>query len=244
MKKILRSIYGIYGALIWCIAALIAFPWVLIAFTFFGDRYEKQMIYLAYKISCRFILIMSGLRLKIIGAEKLDPKASYIIASNHQSTIDIPVNANAFPGLFKFLSKAEAAKVPVFGTVIKRICILLDRKSQESRKNSYKELRRQADLGYSVLIYVEGTRNRGKELLQPFFDGAFRLSVETGLPMAVQTLKNTGQMSNPRRLLDLRPGTVICYWDLVTPNPEWTEKDIPAYKEMVRNIMLERLKQF
>jgi 1-acyl-sn-glycerol-3-phosphate acyltransferase len=215
----------------------------LIAFTFFGDRFEKQMIYLAYKISCRFILIMSGIRLEIIGAEKIDPKASYIIASNHQSTIDIPVNANTFPGLFKFLSKAEAAKVPVFGAVIRRICILLDRKSQESRKKSYKELRRQADLGYSVLIYVEGTRNRSKELLQPFFDGAFRLALETGLPIAVQTLKNTGKISDPKRLLDLSPGKVTCYWDIVHPDPNWTDKDIPAFKELVRNIMLERLKQ-
>jgi 1-acyl-sn-glycerol-3-phosphate acyltransferase len=61
--------------------------------------------------------------------------------------------------------------------------VLVNRESERSRKESYLKMREVLKRGFHMCIYPEGTRNRGREPLQPFHDGAFRLSIDARKPV-------------------------------------------------------------
>ena len=78
------------------------------------------------------------------------------------------------------------AKIPLFGLIYKRGSVLVDRKSEESRKNSFVKMKEVLDMGLHMCIYPEGTRNKTTEPLQRFHNGAFKLAIDTGKPIFPQ----------------------------------------------------------
>ncbi|MBL7762017.1 MAG: 1-acyl-sn-glycerol-3-phosphate acyltransferase, partial [Chitinophagaceae bacterium] len=71
-------------------------------------------------------------------------------------------------------------KVPLFGLLYKTGSVLVDRKSEKSRKESFTKMKEVLNMGLHMCIYHEGTRNKTNEPLKSFHDGAFKLSVESG----------------------------------------------------------------
>ncbi|HEX2900668.1 MAG TPA: hypothetical protein VHS96_13180, partial [Bacteroidia bacterium] len=82
------------------------------------------------------------------------------------------------------------------------------------------------------------TRNRGDQPLTDFYDGAFRLAAETGFPMAVMTLNDPRKYNDPRRELDLSPGLVHVYWDVIE---ETGSQSVEQLREKTRALMLSHL---
>ena len=98
--------------------------------------------------------------------------------------------------------------------------------------------------GISVYLAPEGTRNKNQNVdLQPFHDGAFRLAIEAQVPVAVFTLFNTDNLLSPKTLLGLRPGTIYGSWIEPIETTGLTEKDIPALREKVWQLMLKEFQQ-
>ncbi|MBL7776023.1 MAG: 1-acyl-sn-glycerol-3-phosphate acyltransferase, partial [Saprospiraceae bacterium] len=182
-----------------------------------------------------------GIRVRVSGADKLDPKQSYVIVGNHRSALDFIVNAEAFPGIFRFLAKQELHQVPVFGWVVKKMCLSVDRRSAISRARSVVDLKQQLAAGWSIFIYPEGSRNRSEEPLAPFFDGAFRIAIQTKAPIAIQTITNARAISASAKSIDLRPGTLRIVWDGPIQTEPLGPDDIPQLKEQIRQVMLSRL---
>ena len=56
-------------------------------------------------------------RIRIEGAEKIDRSRPWVIVTNHQSMLDIPL-MYVLPTTFKWVSKKEVQKMPVFGWVL------------------------------------------------------------------------------------------------------------------------------
>jgi 1-acyl-sn-glycerol-3-phosphate acyltransferase len=175
------------------------------------------------------------------GLEHLDSRKTYIIVSNHLSALDFMINAQAYPGVYKYLAKQELVKVPLFGYIVRKMCVLVDRSSAASRSASMKSLRETLMEGYSVFLYPEGTRNRSAEFLLPFQKGAFRTAIETGFPIAVQTLLGVKKISGKAHGLDLCPGTVTVIWSQPVEVKELKMQDVDALSQKVRGIMEEHL---
>ncbi len=55
--------------------------------------------------------------------------------------MDVPMTTPFIPGPNKTIAKIEMASIPVFGVIYKRGSVLVDRKSEESRKNSYVQMK-------------------------------------------------------------------------------------------------------
>lgn len=197
----------------------------------------------SYNIIGRVPIFLAGVWVKVKGKENIERKKSYVLVSNHQSYLDAIVNGSSFPGVFKFLAKAELSKPPVFGYLIKRICILTDRSNKASRIKSFQSMVNALKEGYSIMIYPEGTRNLTDRPLLKFYDGAFKLAIDSGTPILVQTLINSGNLLQSHKA-KMRPGFIIAVWEAPISTEGMTKDDIPELKEKVRVIMLEKLKTY
>ena len=136
-------------------------------------------------------LFLTGCRLKIKGKKYFEKGKNYIVTCNHNSFMDVPVSTPFIPGPNKTIAKMEMSKIPIFGLIYKRGSVLVDRKSPDSRKDSFRKMRAVLDKGMHMCIYPEGTRNKTDLPLTPFHEGAFRLAVETETSIIPAVIFNT-----------------------------------------------------
>ncbi|MFZ5973533.1 MAG: lysophospholipid acyltransferase family protein [Bacteroidota bacterium] len=165
---------------------------------------------------------------------------AYIYVSNHTSFLDLPGIAMTIRGQFRPLAKKELLKLPVFGWITRVTCVVVDRSSNESRRKSMDHLKRILSLGISILIFPEGTQNRTKEKLQPFYDGAFRIAVETQSPVLPLVVVGANKLMPPGTI-PLRPGKIKVVVGKPIPTEGLALSDVSALKERVRNEMLAML---
>ncbi|HFA48258.1 MAG TPA: 1-acyl-sn-glycerol-3-phosphate acyltransferase [Bacteroidetes bacterium] len=239
--NIFRKIWAIYGITVFFILWTILMPFYLIAFLLFPKSWTKAIIWFSHHIYTRLFFTLILVRIKIEGLEYLDKKKTYIIVSNHLTALDFMVNARAYPGVYKYLAKIDLVKIPVFGFIVKKLCVLVDRKSRESRVKSIAYLRQTLKDGYSVFLYPEGTRNETDAPLLPFHKGAFSTAIESGCPVAVQTIVKIKHVSGKASGLDLFPGTIKVVWSKPISTEGMTNKDVLKLKEKVEAIMREQL---
>jgi 1-acyl-sn-glycerol-3-phosphate acyltransferase len=72
--------------------------------------------------------------------KKIDKDQQYVIIANHTSIMDIMLPVILFPKHpICFVGKKELVKIPIFGTIYKRICVMVDRSSARSRALVYKK---------------------------------------------------------------------------------------------------------
>lgn len=141
-----------------------------------------------------FFLPMTGVILIKKGKEHFKNGESYIILCNHNTLMDVPVTTPGIPGANKTIAKIEMTRIPLFGLIYKLGSVLVDRKSEESRKMSYIRMKEVLKMGLHMCIYPEGTRNKTNKPLQPFHDGAFRLAADTSHSLLPAVLFNTAKV--------------------------------------------------
>lgn len=152
----------------------------------------------------RLFFFLTGCSLKIKGKKNLRKDEKYIVVCNHNSLMDVPVTTPFIPGANKTIAKTEMSKIPLFGLIYKRGSILVDRKNQDSRRDSFRKMKAVLNMGMHMCIYPEGTRNKTNLPLKDFHDGAFKLAIETGVPILPALLFNTKKI--------LPPGKVFYFW--------------------------------
>jgi 1-acyl-sn-glycerol-3-phosphate acyltransferase len=69
--------------------------------------------------------------------------------------------------------------------------------------------------GLDMLIYPEGTRNKTSEPLKSFYDGAFKLAIETNTPIIPVVLLNTKKILPPYPIMFFKPGKIQLH--ILTP---------------------------
>lgn len=238
----LRKIWAVWAVLLFLVMMTLSLPVIgLNMMAAPGERALRRNIRYLHHVFTPVFLALVGIRLWVEGRDKLDPAQSYVIVSNHRSSLDFILNGHAFPGVFRFLAKQELQKIPVFGWVVKKMCLTVDRRSAMSRARSVVEIKKQLAAGWSIFIYPEGGRNRTEEPLGPFYDGAFRIAIQTKAPIAIQTVVNVRDVTATARSVDLWPGTVRIAWDDPMPTAGLTAADIPALKEEVQQRMFRHL---
>lgn len=136
-------------------------------------------------------LYLVGCPLKVKGKENFKKHTAYIVVCNHNSMLDIPISCPFIPGGNKTIAKDSFAKIPVFKWFYKRGGVLVNRKSEISRRKSFEEMKKVLAAGMHMSIYPEGTRNRTNEPLKPFYDGAFKLAISSGNAIIPAVIFNT-----------------------------------------------------
>ncbi len=151
--------------------------------------------------------MLTFIRYDLRGRENIQKNTSYIYVSNHTSFLDIPGIRLLIPGEFRPIAKKELLKIPVFGFIVKAATVVVDRSNAQSRKQSIEKLRNILKGGISILVFAEGTQNRTTEILQPFKDGAFRIAIDTQLPIIPLVVIGAGPLMPPGKM-DIKPGNI------------------------------------
>ena len=219
MKKIFYNLGQILlniFARIWALWGLISFVSTFLIIiipallTYFVSDPKGQTLFIKIaKIWMDIWLLLILCPLKVKGKEHFANGETYIITFNHNTLLDVPITCPYIPGDNKTIAKKSFVYVPLFGWIYQFASVIVDRKSNESRRKSYEEMKRVLDNGLDMLIYPEGTRNKTKNPLKSFYDGAFRLSVDTGKPIVPVVILNTKRILPAKPLLYLRPGNII-----------------------------------
>jgi 1-acyl-sn-glycerol-3-phosphate acyltransferase len=240
LKNILQGLYIFWVFLVFTVFMIILLPGIVIPF-FFGARFGVVGYFFLYLWSWIFSQL-TFIRYKFYGTENFKKGKSYIYVSNHTSFLDIPGIRMIIPGQFRPLAKKELKKIPVFGWIAQAATIIVDRSSPESRKKSIDHLKQFLKRGISILIFVEGTQNRTKELLQPFHDGAFRIAVDTQQPVLPMVVIGAGRLMPPGTI-KLWPGTIRIYVGKEIPTEGLTSKEVTALKQQTYEVMRELIIQ-
>lgn len=235
LRTIALKLYAAWVLVVFTFFMILYLPGILIPF-FFGDRFGV-ISFRFLKLWAQTFSLLNFIPYRIYGGENIKPGKAYIYLSNHTSYLDIPGMCLVVPNQCRPLAKKELLKYPVLGWIIDHASVIVDRSSNESRRKSMDHLKSVLRRGISILIFPEGTQNRTKEPLQPFYDGAFRIAIETQQPILPMIILNAGKLMPPKTL-HIEPGTVTIHLRPEIPTDGLTIADVPALKERVRKEML------
>jgi 1-acyl-sn-glycerol-3-phosphate acyltransferase len=136
-------------------------------------------------------LRLSGVRVKVIGAEHLDPKQTYVFVSNHRSYLDTAAMFANMGRRVGLLAKKELLKVPVLGFGMGFVNVMaIDRTNRERAIQTISAATSRIQSGVSFGVFVEGTRARPGELL-PFKKGAFYMAKDAGVPIVPIAIRHS-----------------------------------------------------
>ncbi|MBC7902867.1 MAG: 1-acyl-sn-glycerol-3-phosphate acyltransferase [Gemmatimonadaceae bacterium] len=180
--KFFRVLYAVYAIVFFAVFLLVLTPFIIIA-SFFGKIRGGTAIYriCSYWSDAWFFLI--GIRSPIIYEAPHNPGKQYIFVSNHSSYLDAPMIVNAIRQPVRALGKVEMAKIPVFGFLYRNTVVMVDRESAANRAKSVITLKSVLKNGISIIIFPEGTFNTTEANVKTFYDGAFRIAIETQTPI-------------------------------------------------------------
>lgn len=168
----------------------------------------------------RIALVAAGVTLEVRGTENIQPDVSYVIVSNHQSHMDIPVLTVAFPLPLRIISKKELFKIPVFGWGMRAVGILeIDRSNQKKSIETLKKaeiILRTHQL--SILAFPEGTRSPDGKIY-PFKKGPFVLAINAGLAVLPVSVSGTRKIL-PKGKLEMNSGRVLVQFHSPIDLPE------------------------
>jgi 1-acyl-sn-glycerol-3-phosphate acyltransferase len=143
----------------------------------------------------RSLLFFAGVKVEVEGIEKIDPRGSYVFASNHLSYMDTPVVFSSIPVQLRFLAKKGLFHIPFLGwhlSTAGHIPVF-----REDPRASLRTLSRAAQLiqsrGISLLIFPEGGRAMDGEMT-PFKDGAAYLAIKAQAPLVPLALLGTREV--------------------------------------------------
>ncbi len=180
LKDIFYRIWAVWAFLLF-VATMLIFLIPFFLFSYFEKDPKKTLRFIKFsRIWMGVYLFMIGCPLTVRGRKNFKPGENYIVLCNHNALIDVPVSSPSIPGGNKTIAKIEMARTPLFGYLYKTGSVLVDRKSDASRKESYNQMKKVLDMGLHMCIYPEGTRNKTDQPLKAFHSGAFRLAMETG----------------------------------------------------------------
>jgi len=156
--------------------------------------------------------------------------------------MDIPVLMKTIRGQhFRILGKAEMAKIPVFGFFYKNAVVMVNRSSMQEKARSVAQLKNVVRKNISVVIAPEGTFNMTQHPLKPFYDGAFRVAIETQTPIKPILFLDTYDRMSYKSLLSLTPGKSRAIYLQEISVEGLTIKDVRNLKEKVYQLMEEKL---
>lgn len=242
--RLLQYVYCVYALLGFIAIMLLIFPFVLLALPM-GKIRGGNLIYRLCHVWAFTWYCLIGVRHKEIYEHPHNRNQQFIFVANHISYMDIPPIVLGIHQPIRALGKYEMVKVPVFGWIYRAAVILVNRSNAETRARSVRALKSALKHGISIFIFPEGTFNENEQMpLKHFFDGAFRIAIETRTPIKPILLVDTLDRLHFKSLFELTPGLNRVVYLEEVPVTGLHIHDIPALKQKVYEIMDAGLRRY
>ncbi len=196
-------------------STMFLFIWFYLACFFLQEPNKTKWHRTISRIWMSLFLTLSGLRFSVTGKHHFNKIGPAIVICNHNSLIDVPLSTPFLPRANKTIAKKSFIYVPIFGWIYQFGSVIVDRKNDHSRKTSFDNMKRVLDSGLDMLIYPEGTRNKTSEPLKSFYDGAFKLAVDTQKPIIPVVILNTKKILPAYPIMCFKPGKI--QMDILAP---------------------------
>lgn len=221
-------------ALVFYTAIVIGFiimipPWMVLDLFFrFGNKFETPARWLF-----PWLFPLVGIKVKLHNKEILDEDQPFIIISNHQSYLDVPIIIT-YIRLTAFLAKKELFEIPVFGTSLRMAGVLeVDRNNPRANRDLGQRMMDNLNKGYFYGAFPEGTRSRDGQLLE-FKKGIFHYAQKANIPILPVTFVNAGKIL-PRKKMKIFAGQLDVIIHPVISSDEVSNLTSVELKDQVYN---------
>lgn len=184
-------------------------------------------LYNISQVISRAAFASAGIRVVVLGRERIPAGTACIFMSNHVSNLDPPALIPRIPGRTSAFLKRSLMRIPVLGYGFRLgEFVPVDRDGRvESARESAAIACRVLEKGIHITIFVEGTRSPDGRLL-PFKKGPFFLAMEAGAPCIPVSIQGTGRMM-PKGSARIRCGTAqIEFHEPLYPRDFATREDL------------------
>jgi 1-acyl-sn-glycerol-3-phosphate acyltransferase len=241
--KPLLWLYNLYAVVVFVVLMLPVFLFALIA-SFLGNIKGGNLIYKACMLWGDVWFALIFIRHKNIYEQPLRKEQSYIFVANHISYLDSPIIVKTFRRSLRALGKVEMTKIPVFGFIYRKAIVTVDRSSAGNRTKSVQILKSILRRKISVLVFPEGTFNLTHRPLKEFYDGAFRVAIESNTPVKPVLFLDGYNRMPYERLFSLNPGISRSVFLEEIATDGLTVNDVPILREKVYQLMERKLIEY
>ena len=233
--NLLHVLYTIYAICTFFILMLFVIPFALMML-FLNNKAGGILIYGACRVWAALWYFLLGFKFKKHFLKEHDRKKTYIFVANHQSYLDIPQLMRSLHQPVRVLGKAEMAKIPLFGIIYRAAVVAVDRGSAGSKVASMRRLKRLLEQGISIFIFPEGGFNESGKPLARFYDGAFKMAIETQTPVKPILFVDTAARIPAQSLFKMTPG--ICR-TIYLPEIDVTNFDLKQVSLLKEKVFIE-----
>lgn len=197
-----------------------------------NTKLRRKYIYFFTHHWATMILRSTGSRIIISGLENIPSDRNFVVVSNHQGNMDIPVIMHSFPLTLSFMAKKELAFFPFFNIwILIMQCVFIDRKKVFRSKRVIEERLAAKDKN-PLLIFPEGTRSQSEK------PGKFKTG---GLHLIYKSEKNilplviSGTYLAWEKYKKISPAKIHITILPLIPNPEMHNLEFRKFVEMLEN---------
>ena len=174
-------------------------------------------------------------RVVVHGLEHVEPAATYVVVSNHQSNLDPMAHLQALPLSLRVLAMRELFQIVLLGRAMRTIGMIeVDRGSPDFRQIDDAAARLLA-AGHSLLVYPEG-RASPDGTIGDFKDGAFIVAVANQVPILPAAIQGTCRIWQPgRRAIHSGEARIVVGRPLQTSG--LTHHDVAGLRDQARSVI-------
>jgi 1-acyl-sn-glycerol-3-phosphate acyltransferase len=237
LSRGIKIVFSIYAALILLALILVLFP-IALLLNIFPKNTRGNLLYRISRFAVDIAMLLWGIYQYNIYAAPHDRKKPMIFVFNHISYLDALtiLKAIRFQHM-RGLGKSEIGDVPIAGLIYRSAVIMVKRTSAEDRARSIADLKEALKHNISIALAPEGTFNETGKPLLTFFDGAFKIAIETQTPIKPLLFLDTYDRLNYNSILSLTPGQSRVVYLEEIPVAGYTMEDVPVLKQKVYDVM-------
>lgn len=238
-----RFVYVIYTLVLFVAIMFLLLPFFIIASWGGPVRGANYMIRLC-TLWADCWMFLAGMPHRNIFEVPNSFEKPYIYVANHLSYIDAVFLVKAIRKNFRPLGRAETARVPIFGFVYSRAIVTVDRSDPKNRAASVSRLKALLRKGVSIFVFPEGTFNMTPAPLKSFYDGAFRIAIETGTPIKPLLFLDSYHRMHYSHPASITPGRSRAVFLEEIKVDGYTIEQLPQLKTKVMELMEKKLKEY
>jgi 1-acyl-sn-glycerol-3-phosphate acyltransferase len=192
----------------------------------FGHRCARAWAWL--------ILKTSGVRVRVVGLERLEAGRSYVFAANHQSIYDIPIVFTSLPLQLRIVAKDSLGRIPFLGWHLRRTGhLLVDRRHPGA--GILKRMGHLVSAARSLIVFPEGTRSVDGTVAR-FKGGTFLLAIDARLPVVPVSIAGSRFVMRKGRVM-VCPGEVTVTVHPPMPTTGVTREQAREFADRVREVV-------